>query len=56
MLQKRYCIKWGSCGMMSYVYAESALEAICKLVTEITAINRNPVEICIKSVECKEES
>ena len=54
MTQKWYCIKWGEHGMTSYMYAETALEAISKLITDIAAINNNPAAINIKSVECEE--
>ena len=56
MPQKQYLIKWGECGIMSYVHAESPSEAISRLIAEITAIDLNSVEICIKSVECNGES
>ena len=45
MPQKQYLIKWGKCGMMSYVYAESPLEAISRLKAEITAINLNRMQL-----------
>lgn len=54
MSQKRYCIRWGEHGMMSYVYAETALEAINKLITDIVAINNNPATINIKAIDCEE--
>lgn len=54
MSQKRYCIKWGECGMIGYVYAETAQAAISKLISDLTVVNGKPVKINIKSVECME--
>lgn len=55
MSQKRYCIKWGEHGMMSYVYAETPLEAISKLISDLVAITNNPEAINIKAVEYMDE-
>lgn len=51
MSQKRYCIKWGECEMMGYVYAETVQTAISKLISDLAVINGRSVKISIKSVE-----
>lgn len=51
---KRYCVVWGNPEIRAYVYAESSVEAVNKVIRDLTLYNGSRVELDIKSVEWEE--
>lgn len=51
---KRYCVVWGNPEIRAYVCAESSVEAVNKVIQDLTLYNGRRVELNVKSVECEE--